>query len=93
MKKKKKSFFLRLAVFSFAVYIFVLFVQLQLQIGSRNQELADIQQSIQEQTDYNAEMERLLSEGGETDYIERLAREKLGYAYPNEHIYIDRSKE
>ena len=26
------------------------------------------------------------------DYIERIARERLGYAYPDEKVYIDSSK-
>lgn len=31
----------------------------------------------------------LLAEGADRLYIERIAREKLGYAYPGERIFVD----
>ena len=31
----------------------------------------------------------MLSDGTEEEYIERIAREKLGYAYPEEQVLID----
>ena len=31
----------------------------------------------------------MLENGNDADFIERAAREKLGYVYPDEHKYID----
>lgn len=35
------------------------------------------------------EKSTLLENGEDKDFIEKAAREKLGYVYPNEHEYID----
>ena len=35
------------------------------------------------------EKANLLENGNDADFIERAAREKLGYVYPDEHKYID----
>ena len=39
----------------------------------------------------NTELERLISSGGEDEYMERIARDRLGYAAPGERIFIDMS--
>ena len=51
--------------------------------------LAAIEQQNEEQRIANKELERMLSDGTEEEYIERIAREKLGYAYPEEQVLID----
>ena len=35
------------------------------------------------------QMSNMLENGNDEDFIERAAREKLGYVYADEHIYID----
>ena len=37
------------------------------------------------------ELTRLLEEGDEKELIEKAARERLGYVYPNEQVFIDPS--
>lgn len=37
----------------------------------------------------NKELERILSDGTEEEYIERIAREQLGFAYPEEQVLVD----
>ena len=37
----------------------------------------------------NDELERVLESGSDTEIIERVARDKLGYAKPNERVFID----
>ena len=51
-----------------------------------------MQQQCQQQIEENKEVERLLAMSADKDYIERIARERLGYAYPDEKVYIDSSK-
>ena len=46
-------------------------------------------QACEEQRAYNEEIEEILSREDDSEYIERVAREKLGYAYPDERVYID----
>jgi len=37
----------------------------------------------------NEELQKTLDSYGTDKFIEEQAREKLGYAYPEEHFYID----
>ena len=37
----------------------------------------------------NEELQKTLDSYGTDEFIEEQAREKLGYAYPEEHFYID----
>ena len=50
-----------------------------------------MEESIKLQQASNDEVKRILDGGTNLEYIERIAREKLGYAYPDEKIFIDRS--
>ena len=99
MKKRKsenprcKGKFLKLAVLCFAVYVAYAMVTQQAQIKDRGEELAAVEEKIAQQEQKNKKAERLLTLGDDEEYIERIAKEKLGYAYPNEHVYIDRSAE
>lgn len=64
-------------------------IQLQIDISARKQELTEINKKISEQEEENKELQRLLTLGDDKTYIERFARERLGFAYPDERIYID----
>lgn len=90
-EKRKKSIFLKLAVFCFVAYVAFSLVQTQMRIMEKKQELQYIKNQCEEQTLQNQELENVLSTGSELDHIERIAREKLGYAYPDERVYVDTS--
>ena len=74
------------------VYIAYSIVVQQLEIRDRKMMLEAVQQQCQQQSEENKEVERLLAMSDDKDYIERIARERLGYAYPDEKVYIDSSK-
>ena len=52
-------------------------------------QLALLEQQNEEQRIANKELERILSDGAEEEYIERIAREQLGFAYPEEQVLVD----
>ncbi len=91
-KKTSKSRLLKIAVCLFMVYIVYSIVAQQLEIRERRLLLESVQRQCQTQSEDNKEVERLLAMSANKDYIERIAREKLGYAYPDERVYIDSSK-
>lgn len=91
-KKASKSRLLKIAVCLFMVYIVYSIVAQQLEIRERRMLLESVQQQCQVQSEENKEVERLLAMSADRAYIERIAREKLGYAYPDERVYIDSSK-
>ena len=90
-RKKKKSLFIRLAVLSFIAVITFLLVDMQIEVNSKKRELEQLKSDIAAQELENAESQRLLDMGDDAEYVERAARDKLGYAYPDEKVFVDRS--
>lgn len=87
--KKRKSIIFRILFLAFTVFIIIAFTKLQVDlIGS--------QRTLNAKTDHlnelNLEIQEalyLLDSGNETELIEKAARERLGYYYPDEDVYID----
>ena len=84
MKTKKEGSFKKLILCAALVVcgIYASYAQKQ-------RELEDIRQQCAETKLENAELERLLEQKDSADYLEKLARENLGYGYANEIFYID----
>ena len=92
MKKqngKRESVILRIVLLVFSVYVIYLlsanYTELVSLSGQRQQleaEKADLEKKVKE---YN----NLLANGTEKDFIERAARDKLGYVYPDEQVFVD----
>lgn len=71
------------------VYFAYSIVSIQIEIHKEQQRLELLQAEIEAQRLENDEMSRILANGGEKEYIERIAREKLGYAAPGERVFVD----
>lgn len=87
--KTKKSRILKIAFLAFSVYVVVSFTVMQVDIANRREALADVQEQYQQQVYLNEELTNLLNSGENEDYIMKIAREKLGFAFPNERVIID----
>lgn len=87
--KKSKNLVLRIAVAAFTVYIVFSMVTLRVDIAKRNEELETLQKQCEEQSLVNQDIERLISLSDDDAYIEKIAREELGYVYPEEIVFID----
>ena len=83
------GFLLKVAVVVAAVYLMVSFVNGQIQVADKQRELDTVQAQLEQQNVKNAELSRLMESGDEDAYVERIAREKLGYARPNERVFVD----
>lgn len=88
-KKIKTSSFLILGVCALAAFFAIKLVQLQININAQEQILSEKQAQYQQLVDENAELEGIVSGGNEADYIERIARDELGYVKPGERVYYD----
>ncbi len=84
-----KRFLLGTALVAFGLYASYSFVTYQYELAQKQRELERVRQQCAEMKLENAELERLLEQKDSTDYLEKLAREKLGYGYENEIFYID----
>ena len=82
-RKQRRSFSglaLKLGLLFLCVYLAVSFVCAQLE---------NISQQVAAQQAQNEEIQRTTQADDEASYMERVARDKLGYARPDERIFID----
>lgn len=88
-KNVRKNLILRLCVFAFAVYAAITLVDMQVEITNRRQMLETMRRTNEIQRMVNKDLKRRINDGLDAETIERLAREKLDYVYPEEHVFID----
>lgn len=87
--KPKKSFIVRLIVLAVAAYMTVTLIGLGNRLAEDRAQLASLEQerdSLKLKTD---ELRELLNSDSHSAIIEKAARERLGFVYSNEEIYID----
>lgn len=89
LRKKKKGLFLRILTLCVLIYVAVSFVQLQVELSEKRGELALLEKQVEDQLLENQELRSLLDMRQDDAYIERVARDRLDYAYPDEKVYID----
>lgn len=87
-EKPRRSILLRVAIFAFAVYALMLLVQQQAKISAKKQELASVNQQIRIQEIKNDDLKNALG-SGQSDYIEKAAREGLGFSKPGERVFVN----
>ena len=86
MKKiKLKSVLFLLAV----AYLTINLISAQYELMTKMQELASVESHKERLQLEVADTQSLLEEDRDEVYIERIARERLGYANPGEKVYID----
>lgn len=70
----------------------VLIISVQSNIAEKNAELQTIKDQISEYEAKNEDLARILNSGDTDRYMEKLAREDYGYAYPDEFRFYDTSR-
>ena len=88
-KKKKASFLLALGAFALAGYFAITLIQLQTQISEKKETLAQVQAQYSDKLAENEELEKIVEDGNEDEYMERIARDSLGFVKPGEKVYYD----
>lgn len=95
MEKKQKRApllprsFLRAGLVLIGGYLVAGLVFNQVDIAAKQKKLQDLENQLEQQRQQNDELERVLESGSDQEIIERVARDKLGYAKPNERVFID----
>lgn len=87
--KRRKSVVLRLALMALAIYMIVSMGQLQIKLVEQKSKLSDLNKQYDAVVLKNEQLASLLENGTESDFIERAARDRLGYVYSNEEVYTD----
>lgn len=75
------------AVVCLIVYSVITVISQQIEISQIQKDSDEISAKITEAKQQNDEYTRLLSADDEATYMERIAIERLGYAYPNERRF------
>ena len=88
-KKPKNGVFLKIMAIAFAVYLLYSLISTQASINKKQNELETLRQEYTESLIRNEELQKTRDSYGTDEFIEEQAREKLGYAYPEEHFYVD----
>lgn len=78
-----------IAVICLAAYFSVSLISAQFSLMTKRQQLNILNEQAQRIELETEDIRRVLEIEEEEDYIERIARQKLGYANPDEKIYKD----
>ena len=87
--RKKTGLIIKLVLLCLAVYMVFSFIQLQVELSSKQEKLAALEAEYEQQILKNEELQGVLDLGADEEYYERMARERLNYAYPDEQVFID----
>lgn len=90
-KNRKHSIILGVLFCALVCYFVATLISLQTKVRAEENSLEDLKASYQQQLNENAELEMIIENGNESDYIEKVAREQYGYAKPDERVYFDSS--
>lgn len=93
MKKRRLSMKPRLKIFIFLLlmgYFFHIAVEQEILFQKQYEEMTEIQQQIAEVMEQNRELERQIEYTNSAEYIEKLARERLGWVKDNEIVFKEK---
>jgi cell division protein FtsB len=88
-KKKDKSIILRVLVLCVSVYLIYSLSSLWTELAEGKKRLDEYNQQIAETEQKIEEYKILLEDGNEKEIIEKAARDRLGYVFADEQVYID----
>jgi tRNA G46 methylase TrmB len=96
-RSKKRRLFnkglVRLAAAALVVGCAVLTVSTEKECAEKEQQLAKIQEKIDAYDAENKELQRTLESDDLSAYMEKIALEERGYAYPDERRFYDTSRD
>lgn len=90
MKKKIKVN--RFIIIGVIIYFICTIISQQQTLNSYEKEAASYESQINQAKEETEELKDIKSNINSTEYVENVAREKLGMYLPNERVYIDITK-
>lgn len=90
-KRKKRYILLYLAAIGFAFYAVITIINQSVQIAEKKAELSELEQQINVVEIQSQYLEKVRGYSGQqlSDYIEKIAKEDLGYVGEGERIFIN----
>ena len=90
-KKKDRSIIYRLFILGVCAYFTVTLASLWGDLNDRRKTLAELKGQLENQQNDVDELRAMLDSESDKQIIEKAARERLGYIYSNEQVFIDYS--
>ena len=84
-----KNIFKKIIIFTLFIYATVIFINQQKTINSYNNQKHYLSLKIEKKKEDNQTLISEKNNINSTEYIEKMAREKLDMYLPNERVYID----
>ncbi len=96
-KKEKKGLFnwglVKITATAVIVVCIALLISTEQDCKKKERELVKIQSQIDEYTLINEDLKRTLESDDLSEYMEKIALEERGYAYPDERRFYDTSRD
>ena len=86
-----KRFAISLFVLAFSIYFICTVIGQQVTLNRKNVEIKALNEQIEEAGRETDRLREELESVNDPEYMERMARERLGLITPNERVYIDLS--
>lgn len=91
-KRDKKNMIVMLVGGLVIIYFVYTLITQQIAINKKNQELENLQTQIAEANEESDKLKTEIENLSDPEYIEKIAREKLGLVRPNERVFVDSNK-
>ncbi len=88
-KVQKRSFILTLGIILLAGYFVISIISLQATIKERRAELEQKNAAYEQQLADNERLQSIVDDEDKSEYMEQVAREKLGFVMPGEKVFYD----
>lgn len=94
-KKRKlnaKRFVVVLAAAVFMIYFVCAIISQQVALSNKNKEIQSLEEKVSVANQETERLQKELDNMENPEYLERMAREKLGLVRPNERVFVDANK-
>lgn len=92
MKISYKKLIKKIILIALAIYIVGIFISQQKTLNAYSKEIKNYENQIENEQESQQSLEEMKENVNSPEYIEKIAREKLGMYLPNEKVYIDITK-
>lgn len=93
MKKKSNRLCEKIAMLVFCAFCLVSLIILQLEKNDLKEEAASLNEEISDLEDYKNELQATLDEPFDEEYIEEIAKSRLGLRHPQEVVFYSNGSE
>ena len=87
--KQEKSIIVRLLVLGVSIYMIITLISLFGQLTEKREKLIEKQKTLANSQLELDDLKKLLNEGTKDQIIEKAARDRLGYVFSEEEVFLD----